>query len=138
MALFGTKKGKTKTLKGSSSGALLGKALKKEKGITKTHAHARTLREGSAHTIIRAPWFSEKALIATDKGVYAFAVDPCATKATIAGAMKEIYNVEPKKIRIVNLPGKPKTMRTRRGVGYRAARCKAYVYLNKGDSIQFA
>jgi len=38
----------------------------------------------------------------------------------------------------VNLPAKTKSMRTRRGVGTRAARTKAYVYLNAGDTIQFA
>lgn len=123
MAIFGTKK----------------KEGKKEKGTART-AHARTapVKEGTAHEIIRAPWFSEKALLATEKGVYAFAVPADATKGQIAGAIKEIYNVSPKKIRIVNLPGKRKALRTRRGFGTRAARRKAYVYLNAGDSIKFA
>jgi len=125
MALFG----KTKTSRQSSR--------QEEKGKRITHAHARKLSDGVAHEIIRAPWFSEKALIMTEKGVYAFMVPPRATKAEIAGAIKEIYKVEPLKIRIVNLPGKKKTMRTKRGVGTRASRHKAYVYLNKGDTIQF-
>ena len=94
--------------------------------------------DGIANEIIRVPWFSEKALIATEKGVYTFAVPQRATKEEIAGAIKEIYNVEPKKIRIVNLPGKVKALRTRHGVGVRAVRRKAYVYLNAGDTIQFA
>lgn len=94
--------------------------------------------EGIAHSIVRAPWFSEKALIMTEKSVYTFAVPPRATKAEIAGAIKEIYKVEPRMIRIVNLPAKRKMMRTRRGIGTHAARCKAYVYLNAGDTIQFA
>ncbi|HVB19881.1 MAG TPA: 50S ribosomal protein L23, partial [Candidatus Paceibacterota bacterium] len=94
--------------------------------------------DGGAHEVIRAPWFSEKALIVTEKSVYTFAVSSRATKTSVAGAIKEIYNVEPKCVRIVNLPGKPKAMRTKRGVGTRAARRKAYVYLNAGDSIQFA
>jgi len=74
----------------------------------------------------------------TEKGVYAFSVPTRATKEEIAGAIKEIYNVSPRMVRIVNLPGKRKALRTRRGFGQRAARRKAYVYLNKGDSIQFA
>jgi len=111
---------------------------KKEKVARVHNARARTLSDGLAHETIRAPWFSEKALIATEKGVYAFAVPPKATKADIAGAIKEIYNVSPKAVRIVNLPAKKKAMRTRRGVGTRSARRKAYVYLNAGDSIQFA
>jgi len=94
--------------------------------------------DGIANEIIRVPWFSEKALIITENGVYTFGVSTRATKAEVAGAIKEIYNVTPKKIRIVNLPAKKKAMRTKRGVGTRAARRKAYVYLNAGDSIQFS
>lgn len=121
MALFGNKKKE-----------------KKEKVVRVHHAHATVSLHGVAHDIIRAPWFSEKALLATEKGVYTFAVSPRATKPEIAGAIKEIYKVSPKAIRIVNLPAKSKAMRTRRGIGVRAARTKAYVYLNAGESIQFA
>jgi ribosomal protein L23 len=114
------------------------KKEKSEKVATVTHARTRHTAHGAAHDIIRAPWFSEKALLATEKGVYAFSVPADATKADIAGAIKEIYKVTPKKVRIVNLPGKPKAMRTRRGDGMRATRHKAYVTLNAGDTIQFA
>ncbi len=125
MSIFGTKKvnKKDKTAKTDA-----------KKGV----ARAKMSADGFAHEIIRAPWFSEKALIITEKGVYTFDVPKSATKAHIAGAIKEIYKVEPCKIRIVNLPAKRKAMRTKRGVGVRAARRKAYVYLNKGDTIQFA
>ena len=123
MALFNT----TKT-----------KKEKKDAVVVRHRARTAPSTSGMAHEIIRAPWFSEKALIATERGVYAFAVSTRATKAAIAGAIKEIYNVEPRAIRIVNLPAKKKTMRTKRGVGVRAARRKAYVYLNAGDTIQFA
>ncbi|MFA6414610.1 MAG: 50S ribosomal protein L23 [Candidatus Paceibacterota bacterium] len=121
MAIFGTKK-----------------AEKKEKVVVKRRARTAPTKDGLAHEIIRAPWFSEKALIVTEKGVYTFDVSPRATKATIASAIKEIYNVEPRMVRIVNLPAKRKMMRTKRGIGTRAARRKAYVYLNAGDTIQFA
>lgn len=123
MALFGDKKKE-------------GKA-KSEKVVHPYHARTVKLSDGIAHEIIRAPWFSEKSLIITEKGVYTFEVPKRATKAEIAGAIKEIYNVAPRAIRIVNLPGKKKAMRTKRGVGTRSARHKAYVYLNAGDTIQF-
>jgi ribosomal protein L23 len=110
----------------------------KESVTRKRHAHAATSSHGVAHEIVRAPWFSEKALLVTEKGVYTFSVPSEATKAQIAGAIKEIYNVAPKKIRIVNLPGKRKALRSKRGFGTRAARRKAYVYLNAGDTIQFS
>ena len=121
MALFGTSKKE-----------------KKVKTARVSHAHAVNSAEGKAHDIIRAPWFSEKALIGTDKGVYVFAVAPSATSAQIAGAIREIYKVTPKAVRLVNLPGKMKAMRTRRGMGQRAARSKAYVTLNAGDTIALA
>jgi large subunit ribosomal protein L23 len=114
------------------------KKEKKDKVVRKYRARTAKNANGAAHDIIRAPWFSEKALIITEKGVYVFEVTPRATKAEIASAIKEIYNVEPRMVRTVNLPAKKKAMRTRRGVGSRAARRKAYVYLNAGDSIQFA
>ena len=124
MAIFGTKKvnKKEKTVKADTK---------------KRVARAKISVDGVANDIIRAPWFSEKALIMTENGVYTFGVSTRATKAEIAGAIKEIYKVTPKKIRIVNLPAKRKAMRTKRGVGFRATRRKAYVYLNKGDTIQF-
>lgn len=122
--------------------AIFGKKSDNKKEHT-ANARKRTVRavaslHGIANDVISAPWFSEKALLMTEKGVYTFDVPRSATKAHIAGAIKEIYKVEPSKIRIVNLPAKKKALRTRRGVGVRSARRKAYVYLNKGDSIQFA
>lgn len=122
--------------------ALFGKKVsnkqKQKAEARKHHARAAAPAHGLAHEIIRAPWFSEKALIGTEKGVYVFSVSPRATKAEIAGAIKEIYKVEPRTIRVANVKGKTKAMRTRRGTGTRAARRKAYVYLNAGDTIQFA
>ncbi|MDO8624392.1 MAG: 50S ribosomal protein L23 [bacterium] len=92
----------------------------------------------SSHDILIAPWFSEKALIQTERGVYTFAVPKNANKYEIAKAIKEVYSVTPRAVRIVNMPGKSVSMRSRRGVAKRAARRKAYVYLKKGETIQFA
>lgn len=133
MAIFSTKKKETSR---QSSKQAKKKVVTAKAGVGR--ARTTMLVGGAAHDIIRAPWMSEKALIATEKGVYAFAVRPRATKAEIASAIKEIYNVEPRMIHIVNLPAKKKALRTRRGIGARSARCKAYVYLNAGDTIQFA
>lgn len=115
------------------------KKMKQKETLAKKHrARTSKLAVGGAHEVIRAPWFSEKALMATEKGVYTFAVPARATKAAVAAAVKEIYKVEPRQVRIVNLPGKRKALRTKRGEGTRAARRKAYVYLNAGDTIQFS
>lgn len=121
MAIFGSKK----------------EGAAKKEGV-KRFAKASKLPAGKHQDMILHPWFTEKALIGTEKGVYAFAVPREATKSMIAGAVLEIYKVKPKQIRIVNMPGKRVSMRSRRGVAIRARRRKAYVYLNAGDTIQFA
>ena len=92
---------------------------------------------GRLSDVIRFPWFSEKAFLGTEQGVYVFAVPPAATKYEVAAAIEKLYGVTPRKIRMVNLPAKKVSMRTRRGVGTRARRHKAYVYLKKGETIEF-
>ena len=92
--------------------------------------------DGRLAYALKSPWFSEKALIGTDQGVYVFKVPASATKPEIKAAVEKFYNVVPRQIRIVNLPAKMKSLRTRRGTGTRARRHKAYVYLKKGDTIQ--
>ena len=47
------------------------------------------------------------------------------------------YGVVPVKVNMVHLPAKTKSLRTKRGVGVRTRRHKAYVYLAKGQTIQF-
>ncbi|MEK7099541.1 MAG: 50S ribosomal protein L23 [Patescibacteria group bacterium] len=88
--------------------------------------------------VLKAPWFSEKALIGTENGVYVFQVPASVTKIDVSNAIIKTYGVTPRKIAMVNLPAKKVSLRTRRGVGTRARRHKAYVYLKKGETIQFA
>src|SRR5882672_236455 len=114
------------------------KKAKVSKDAKPHHAWVAVLPNGAAHEALRAPWFSEKALIGTEKGVYVFAVSPRATSAEVAGAVKEIYGVAPKAVRLAHTPGKRKALKTRRGTGRRAARHKAYVTLNAGDTIALA
>lgn len=121
MALFETKKKVTKKV-------VAPKAVKKDVSDV----------AGRLENVLKAPWLSEKALIGTEKGVYVFAVPPEATKTDIKLAVQKIYNVTPRKVGIVNTPGKRKALRSKRGFGTRAARHKAYVYLKKGETIQFA
>ena len=93
---------------------------------------------GKLSTVLLAPWLSEKALIATEKGVYAFQVPARVTKQDVALAVKKAYGVTPRKVTMVNLPTKKVSLRTRRGFGTRSVRRKAYVFLKKGDTIEFA
>lgn len=118
MALFGNKK-----------------TVKKEKG--RPAGEVKDVA-GRLENVITAPWLSEKALIGTEKGVYVFKVPGSATKTQIAQAIEKLYKVVPRKVNIVNTPGKKKALRAKRGMGTRSARSKAYVYLKKGETITFA
>lgn len=93
--------------------------------------------DGRLDSVLVRPWLSEKALIGTEQGVYVFEVPRLATKHDVAAAIEAIYKVTPKKVTMVNLPGKTVSLRTRRGMGARSRRHKAYVHLKKGDSIAF-
>jgi ribosomal protein L23 len=121
MALFGTKKNKVTTPRAGGS------EVREVKDVS-----------GKLSAVLLAPWLSEKALIMTEKGVYAFHVPMNATKEDVALAIQKTYNVTPRKVTMVNLPAKKVSLRTRRGFGMRTARRKAYVHLKKGDTIQFA
>jgi len=94
--------------------------------------------DGRLAHVLKKPHFSEKALLGTENGCYVFEVTPEATKHDVAAAIEKFYKVTPRQVRIANLPAKKVSLRTRRGVGTRARRHKAYVYLKKGDTIQFA
>jgi ribosomal protein L23 len=122
MALFSTTSKKT-TKKASTPSS----------SVAKTKALAR--EDGRLSTVLKAPHFSEKALISSTRGVYVFQVPADATKPEIAAAIEKFYNVTPVKVRMTNLPAKTVSLRTRRGTGSRAARHKAYVYLKKGETL---
>ena len=94
--------------------------------------------DGRLDGALSAPYFSEKALIGTEKGVYTFSIPAHTTKHEVAAAIEKIYKVKPRQVRIVNLPAKKKNLRTRRGIGLRARRHKAYVFLKSGETISFA
>ena len=74
----------------------------------------------------------------TAQNVYTFDVRASATKKDVASAVIKLYKVTPVKVRMVNTPAKVVRMRTKRGYGKTTASRKAYVYLKKGEEIQFA
>jgi large subunit ribosomal protein L23 len=104
----------------------------------KKSVKAKKTSDARIQHVLVAPWFSEKALIGTEKGIYVFSVPENATKAEVKDAVEKFYKVRPRKVTLLHLPGKVKSLRTRRGTGTRARRHKAYVYLKKGETITFA
>jgi large subunit ribosomal protein L23 len=85
--------------------------------------------------IIRRPRITEKASMQAESNVYSFEVDVNANKRTIAAAVKEMFNVTPIKIAVMSIPKKEVFVRGR--LGTKGGGKKAYVYLKKGETIEF-
>ena len=89
---------------------------------------------GSALQIVVRPLVTEKAAThQTLHRAYTFIVAKGANKIEIAKAVKEIYGVEPRSVRVSNIEGK--MLRFGKGSGRRSDYKKAVVTLKKGDSI---
>ena len=122
MALFGSKK------KTSS---------KKEPAETKAVATVDASRSSTRDLshVIKRPRITEKASMKSEAGVYTFEVATDSTKKTIAAAVRELYNVTPVKVTVVAIPSKKVFVRGKWGV--KKGGKKAYVYLKKGETIEF-
>jgi|ERR1035437_1747832 large subunit ribosomal protein L23 len=86
--------------------------------------------------ILLSPRITEKASEKSmNNNVYIFNVIPSATKLQIRNAVIEGYKVTPTKVSTVTIPKKDLIMRGKRGT--KAGGKKAFVYLKKGDKIEF-
>jgi large subunit ribosomal protein L23 len=84
--------------------------------------------------ILLKPVITEKStLMASNDNKYVFKIGMKANKQLVAAAIKQIYNVEPKSVNIVNI--RRKTKRTRYGVGMKPAWKKAIITLKSGEKI---
>ncbi len=117
MALFGSKKNTKKV---------------EEKAVAAKTETSSTI--DLSHIIVR-PRITEKASMKAESNVYSFEVSERSNKKTIAGAVKELYNVTPVKVAIVAIPSKEVFIRGKWGV--KKGGKKAYVYLKKGETIEF-
>lgn len=97
-----------------------------------------SLERDLSRVIVR-PRITEKgAIVAELNNAYVFDVSKDATKTMIKEAITKIYKVSPKKIRITKVPNKLIRVRGERGKsGVKSGGKKAYVYLKKGDRIEF-
>ena len=91
-----------------------------------------------AGEILIAPRITEKASYLAEGGVYTFDVAAHATKAAIAGAIREVYKVIPRKVTLVAIPRKQVQTRGTNKTGMTRGGKKAYVFLKKGDKIELA
>ncbi len=88
--------------------------------------------------ILLIPRITEKATMHEAAGVYTFDVASSANKRQITEAVRQLYKVTPRMVRIVRIPSKQKrNMRTGK-IGAKSGGKKAYVYLKLGDKITVA
>ena len=86
-------------------------------------------------TVIINPRITEKATTQSELGVYTFEVAKNSSKPEIAAAVKALFKVMPIKVAIVPIRSKKINSKGKRGKT--ASSKKAYVYLKKGDKIEF-
>ena len=128
MALFGTKKNTPQKVSGQA------KKTADTKEVAVAVPKAASFRDLSH--IIKSPRITEKASMKVEANVYTFEVAEVATKSTIAAAVREMYNVTPVKVAIVRIPKKDVFVRGKAGT--KGGGKKAYIYLKKGETIEFA
>ena len=86
-------------------------------------------------TIIKNPRVTEKASNFVEANVYTFDVAPSANKTEIKKAILELYKVTPIKINVSKIERKKVFAKGRKGK--KGGGKKAFVYLKKGDKIEF-
>lgn len=118
MALFGSKKNTDE---------------KKGDAVSAPAAAVSTVQD-LAH-VLRHARITEKATMHSEQSVYVFDVSERASKRDILAAVKKLYQVTPRKIRVARVPSKTKrSMRTGK-TGVKKGGKKAYVYLKQGETI---
>jgi len=85
--------------------------------------------------IIKNPRITEKGTLSAEHNAYTFDVVKNANKTEIKKAIFAMYKVRPVKVNILSVP--KKKVANRRFEGTRGGGRKAYVYLKKGDKIEF-
>ena len=125
MALFGTKKKEAPAADAKKAAA---------KPVATPSVATSSIGRDLAH-VLTGPRITEKATMHQAIGVYTFDVARNATKRDIMQAVRKLYKVTPRMVRIVVIPTKTKrNMRTGK-TGKKGGGKKAYIYLNKGEAI---
>lgn len=140
MALFGKKKAEEKkpVAKKTAAKKAAPKAKKAEKAApAKVALPAST---GNFAWVLKKPRITEKATIVPEvANAYVFEINPAATAGDVKSAIVDLYKVMPVRVNITKIATKEVIRRTRRKskVGQKGGGKKAYVYLRKGDKIEF-
>ena len=85
--------------------------------------------------VLVRPRITEKAASESMHNAYAFEIASWATKDQVKKAVELIYKVTPVKVNVSYLPAKKVVVRGKKGT--KSGVKKAYVFLKKGDKIEF-
>ncbi|MEK7182298.1 MAG: 50S ribosomal protein L23 [Patescibacteria group bacterium] len=120
-----------KTTKKTSVKEVENKPAKKEKPVSVSKIQGSHL-----FSVLKNSRITEKATdLSQNHNVYVFEVDKNTNKREISKAIKTFYNVTPEKIRTIKIPSKNVISRGKKGV--KSGGKKAYIYLKKGDKLEF-
>lgn len=109
------------------------KQKKEVKEVSVPAASVAPVRDLSS--VLRHARVTEKATMHQGESVYTFNVATSATKRDIMQALRSLYKVTPRKVRIVTIPSKTTRSRKTGRVGTRGGGKKAYIYLKHGETI---
>lgn len=140
MAIF-SKKPKAEVAKTEAKKAPVVKAVKekavkapKAEKVVAVKKNLAAMNDSLISVIIR-PRITEKATNAAENGTYLFDVALTATKHSVAKAVEALYKVSPVKVNIVRTPAQTTYRRGKKGST--GITKKAYVFLKKGEKIEF-
>lgn len=134
MALFGKKEEKKDKKVAKKAPAKKSTATKTKKKDVAPKKVGKTTSADLSWVLV-SPRITERTAIQSEDKVFVFNVHVDSNKIQIKEAIKKQYNVVPEKVNIAKIASKPVF---RKGVkGKKSQGKKAYVYLNKKDSIQF-
>ena len=103
--------------------------------IAKAEASVSIPTKANLAHVLRHARITEKASMHIEIGSYVFNVAEGVSKREISKAVKALYGVTPRMVRVATVPSKVKrNMRTGR-TGIKQGGKKAYVYLKKGETI---
>ena len=92
---------------------------------------------GDISTILRHARITEKASMHQAQGVYTFDVARSASKRDVIQAVRALYKVTPRMVRVVSVTVKSRRNARTGKIGMTGGGKKAYVYLKKGETITF-
>lgn len=95
------------------------------------------MKKHTAHILI-SPRITEKGAYLAENGVYVFNIAKNANKKEVADAIREVFKVTPRMIRVSSVKGKEVYTRGTNRWGRTSTGKKAYVYLKKGDTLEIA